>query len=217
MPPTQEVFRRLMATKLVAVLVVDDVEQAKHVAGALLKGGVDAIELTLRTPAALDAISVVSAQFPELVVGAGTILTTGQVEAALEAGAEFGVAPGLNRSVLQAAIDHGLPFAPGVMTPSEIDVALLEFDCKLMKYFPAESCGGLSHLASMVAPYQHLDPRFLPLGGIDANNLADYVASKWVAAVGGSWLAPRHTILARDWKQITANALEARRMIEACT
>ncbi len=201
--------KKLETRRLVAVLVVDSADDAVPLAHALLKGGVDIMELTLRTPAALDALKRIVAEVPEMTAGIGTILTPAQVSAAKEAGAAFGVAPGLNRRVMQAAIDEGLSFAPGILTPSDIEQAL-EFDCRLMKLFPAEISGGLKYLKNMSAPYAHLGIKYIPLGGLTLENMGSYLKDPLISAIGGSWIAPREMIKAGDWKAIETNAREAR-------
>lgn len=208
------VNHRVSQSGIVAVLVIDDAANAVPLARALLAGGVDVMELTLRTDAALDSLKAIRAEVPEMLAGIGTVLTPNQVEAAHEAGAAFAVAPGFNPRVVRAAKDAGLPFAPGICTPSDIEGAL-ELDCNVLKFFPAETSGGLAHLKNIAAPYQHLGLTYIPLGGVSAKNLGDYVGSPLVAAVGGSWLAKRETIAAKDWAAITANCQEARQIISS--
>jgi len=198
----------LARARLVAVLVLDDPESALPVAESLLQGGVRAMELTLRTPAALEAAARILAELPEMMVGIGTVLTVEQVEAVRGAGAAFAVAPATRPEIIRHAHSLGLPFGPGVMTPGDIDLAVSE-GVRLLKFFPAETAGGLRHLKQIAAPYSHLGLRYLPLGGITLDNVAAYFESDLVAAVGGSWLAPRETIQARDWTRITGNAREA--------
>jgi 2-dehydro-3-deoxyphosphogluconate aldolase/(4S)-4-hydroxy-2-oxoglutarate aldolase len=199
---------------IVAVLVVDEIKDAVPLARALLSGGVNAIELTLRTPVALDALKAIKADVPEMLLGVGTILTTEQVAQAVEAGAAFGVAPGLNPRVLAAARGAGLSFAPGILTPSDIETAL-EYGCQLLKFFPAESSGGLPYLKAISAPYSHLGLRFMPLGGLNAKNMTSYLADPSIAALGGSWLAPRELIKAGQWENITTLAAESVRIIQS--
>jgi len=200
-------------TGIVAVLVVDDAKDAVPLARALLAGGVNAIELTLRTPAALDALREIKAGVPEVVAGVGTILTPEQVKQVVDAGGAFGVAPGLNPRVLAAAREAGLSFAPGILTPSDIELAV-ESGCQLLKFFPAEPSGGLSYLKSIAAPYAHLGLRFVPLGGLNAKNMASYLADPAIAALGGSWLAPRELIRGGNWEKITALSAEAVQIIK---
>jgi len=203
---------KIIESGIVAVLVVDRIDDAVPLAQALLAGGVGAIELTLRTPVALEALKAIRREVPEMVAGVGTILTTDQVAQVVEADAAFGVAPGVNPRILNAAREAGLSFAPGILTPSEIELAL-EHGCKLLKFFPAEASGGLSYLKAMAAPYAHLDLKFLPLGGINAENMVSYLADTHVAALGGSWLAPPDLIHAGAWEKITTLAAEARKII----
>lgn len=206
--PESGIGRALAESRLVAVLVVDELESAVPLAEALLRGGVTAMELTLRTPAAFAAAAAIRAACPEMRLGLGTILSAEQIAPALAAGAEFGVSPGINPEILRAAAGAGLPFGPGVMTPSDVDLAIRE-GCRLLKFFPAESAGGLAHLKNIAAPFAHLGPKFLPLGGVHLGNLRTWLDSDLVAAVGGSWIAPRAAIRAKDWRRIEANAREA--------
>ncbi len=205
---SEKLTGRIEACGVIAVLVIDRVEDAVPLAKALLRGGIDVMELTLRTPAAIGALKEIRNKVPEMIAGIGTILTPEQVMEAKAAGAEFGVAPGMNSRVVAKAREIGLPFAPGICTPSDIEAAL-EHGCRLLKFFPAETCGGLKHLKNMSAPYMHLGLKFIPLGGLDQNNLASYLSEPSVAAVGGSWIAKRDTIKANDWTAITAAAAKA--------
>ncbi|MDF1656607.1 MAG: bifunctional 4-hydroxy-2-oxoglutarate aldolase/2-dehydro-3-deoxy-phosphogluconate aldolase [Verrucomicrobiales bacterium] len=199
----------LAESKLLAVLVIDDLDAAVPVASALLAGGVNAMELTLRTPVALEAARLIKEQVPQMMVGIGTILTTDQVDEAITVGATFGVSPGINPEVMRHAASVGLPFGPGVMTPTDIDIAIRE-GARLLKFFPAGSSGGLAHLKNIAAPFSHLGVQFIPLGGVTLDNMTDYLKSDLIAAVGGSWLAPRDVIARNDWKTIEENARVAR-------
>jgi 2-dehydro-3-deoxyphosphogluconate aldolase/(4S)-4-hydroxy-2-oxoglutarate aldolase len=207
----QEVFGKLSRACIVAVTVVDRPEDAVPLAEALMEGGVTAMELTLRTPAALEALRLLRRDAPQMLTGVGTVLTPEQALQVLEHGAEFGVAPGMNPRVVEAALNVGLPFAPGVCTPSDIERAL-EFDRKLLKLFPAEPSGGLTYLKTVAAPYAHLGVRYIPLGGLSQNNLADYLREPAVGGIGGSWIAPRDAILSGNWAGITAAARNAIRV-----
>ena len=209
-----ELGRRISDCGIVAVLILDRVEDAVRVARSLAAGGVNAIELTFRTPAALAALKEIRAEIPEMIAGAGTILTADQVHLAKEAGAHFGVAPGMNPRVLAAAREAGLSFAPGIATPSDIEAAL-EFDCRLLKFFPAEPSGGLPYLNSIAAPYLHFGIKFVPLGGLSPANMASYLQDSKIAALGGSWLAPRDLINAGSWKEITELAQSATATIKS--
>lgn len=198
----------LIRCRVLAVVVLDRVEDAVPLAAALLRGGVRGMELTLRTPAALDGVRAIRAALPDMMVGVGTILTPEQLVQAQEAGADFGVSPGMNPRVVDAAIQQGFPFAPGVATPSEIEAAM-EKGCRLLKFFPCGALGGLNVLKILVAPYEHLGLRFIPLGGIDGENMQDYLAHDFIAAAGGSWLAPKKLIEAGNWGEIEARARAA--------
>jgi 2-dehydro-3-deoxyphosphogluconate aldolase/(4S)-4-hydroxy-2-oxoglutarate aldolase len=206
--PESPVGKLISEARIIAVLVIDDVDSAVPVAESLLAGGVTAMELTLRTPAALDAAKAIRSACPDMTVGIGTILFPEQIAASIEAGAAFGVSPGVNPAIIRAAKEAGLPFGPGVMTPTDIDMAIQE-SCRLLKFFPAESSGGLPHLQNIAAPYAHLGLKFIPLGGVSLSNMMTYLSSDLIAAVGGSWLAPRSVIQNRDWKTIETNAREA--------
>jgi 2-dehydro-3-deoxyphosphogluconate aldolase / (4S)-4-hydroxy-2-oxoglutarate aldolase len=204
----QATFANLRAARVVAVLMIDRVEDAVPVAEALLAGGVRAMELTLRTPAAMGALREIKRSVPEMMAGIGTILRPEQVSEVVEAGGSFGVAPGMNRRVVEAALAAGLPFAPGICTPSDIEAAL-EYDRTVLKFFPAEPSGGLPYLDAIAAPYAHLGLRYLPLGGIHEGNLQTWIENRHVGAVGGSWLAGKEAIMRRDWTGITEKAQRA--------
>jgi len=206
-------MERMRRTGVVAVITLDDTEAALPLAEALLAGGVDCIELTLRTPAALEAVRRIRAGAPRMLVGVGTILAPSQVTEVVAAGGAFGVAPGMNPRVVAAAQAAGLPFAPGVCTPSDIEKAL-EFGCRLLKFFPSESCGGLAYLRNMAAPYAHLNLRYVPLGGVGAANAETYLRDPLIHALGGSWIAPRDAINRRDWTAITKNAAEVSAIVK---
>ncbi len=206
-------FADLQRAGVIAVLVLDRVADAVPVARALLAGGVRAIELTLRTPIALEALAAIRAEVPEMLVGVGTVLTLNQVEEVQRAGAAFGVAPGMNPRVVAEAARLGLPFAPGVCTPTDIELAL-EQGCRVMKLFPAEPCGGLAYLRTIAAPFAHLGVKYIPLGGLSAMNAESYLEEPSVLALGGSWIASRERIQRQDWGVITEQAQRATALVE---
>jgi 2-dehydro-3-deoxyphosphogluconate aldolase/(4S)-4-hydroxy-2-oxoglutarate aldolase len=206
-------LERIERCGVVAVLVVDELAHAVPLAKALIDGGVDAMELTLRTPVALDALRAIRAEVPEMLPGVGTVLTPDQAEQAVVAGAAFGVAPGMNPRVVRAAREYGLPFAPGVATATDLEAAI-ELDCRELKFFPAEPTGGLAYLKSVAAPYAHLGVRFVPLGGLKPDNVGAYLSHPIVLAVGGSWIAPRKLIQQEDWDTVRNNAAEARAIVQ---
>lgn len=208
----QEIIDSVKSKKLIAVITINDAKNAVPLAKALYNGGISAIELTLRTDAALESIRRIRAEVPEMVVAAGTVLTPKQIDEVVKAGAHWAVAPGTNPRVLQAAHDAGLFFAPGIMTPSDIEAAL-EFGCRLLKFFPAGTTGGMKHLKAMSAPYNHLGLSYIPLGGVNTTNLADFVSDPLIAAVGGSWLAKPDQIKNGEFDKIQAQAEEAAKII----
>jgi 2-dehydro-3-deoxyphosphogluconate aldolase/(4S)-4-hydroxy-2-oxoglutarate aldolase len=143
-----------------------------------------------------------------MLAGVGTVLHPDQIAAVAQAGAAFAVAPGFNRRVMDTALAAGMPFAPGIATPTDIESAL-ELDCRLLKFFPAEPSGGMSMLKAMAAPYNHLGIKYVPLGGLNVRNMVSYLESPLIAGLGGSWLAPRDLINGEQWSQITDNARAA--------
>jgi 2-dehydro-3-deoxyphosphogluconate aldolase/(4S)-4-hydroxy-2-oxoglutarate aldolase len=182
-------IRRL---KIVPVIVIDDAERALALADALAGGGLPCAEITFRTPAAAEALRRIAAERPNVLVGAGTVLTTEQAARARDAGARFIVSPGINPKVVEWCQSHALPVFPGVCTPTEIETAL-ECGLNVVKFFPAEPSGGLAFLKAIAAPFPDLN--FMPTGGITAANVREYLAFKRVVACGGSWMAPQ------DWIQ----------------
>jgi 2-dehydro-3-deoxyphosphogluconate aldolase/(4S)-4-hydroxy-2-oxoglutarate aldolase len=208
-----EVFAKLESAGVLAVLMIDNVADAAPLAEALLEGGVQAMELTLRTEAAIGALREIKKHSPEMLVGIGTILTPEQVKQVSDEGAAFGVSPGMNARVAQAAVDCGLPFAPGIVTPSDVEIAL-EFGFRRLKFFPAEASGGLAYLRNMSPPYNHLGVKYIPLGGVNQANLAEYLSEPLVAAVGGSWLAPKQAVAEGDWTHIKTLAQAASKTVQ---
>ncbi|MFG2170732.1 bifunctional 4-hydroxy-2-oxoglutarate aldolase/2-dehydro-3-deoxy-phosphogluconate aldolase [Streptomyces niveus] len=191
---------------VVPVVVVDDVADAVPLARALVAGGLPAIEVTLRTPAAPDAIRAIAAEVPDAVVGAGTVISAGTVTEAVSAGARFLVSPGWTDTLLAAMRASGVPFLPGVSTTSEV-VALLERGVTEMKFFPAEAAGGTAYLKSLSGPLPQA--RFCPTGGISLASAPSYLALKNVGCVGGSWMLPPDAITSKDWARVEKLAREA--------
>lgn len=188
------------------VVVIDDLAAAVPVARALVDGGLPAIELTLRTPVALDALRAIAAEVPEIALGAGTITTPAQAEAAVTAGAGFLVSPGSTPGLLAAMLATGVPFLPGTSTVSEV-LAVLEAGLSEMKFFPAEAAGGAPYLKSVAGPLPQA--RFCPTGGITPASAPSYLSLPNVGCVGGSWLTPADAIAAGDWERISKLAAEA--------
>ncbi len=188
------------------VMVINQIEQAVPLARALVDGGLKVLEITLRTPVALDAIRRIKAEVPGAIVGAGTIINTQTLHQAIDAGAQFIVSPGVTLSLLDAALACGVPILPGVMTPSEV-MRLLEKGITAMKFFPAEAAGGIPMLKSIGGPLPQVT--FCPTGGVNPKNAPEYLALSNVACVGGSWMAPSELLDAGDWTEITRRAAEA--------
>ena len=183
-------------------MVLDHAEFAEPLAEALLAGGLDIMEITFRTEAAEESIRRIAAQFPEILLGAGTLLEKEQVQRAKDAGAVFGLAPGLNPNIISAANKIGLQFSPGVMTPSDVEMALA-LGCKLLKFFPAEVAGGVGMLKALSGPYGHTGVKFIPTGGVTSENIRDYLKLPIVAAIGGSWMVDKKLINEKKWGEIT--------------
>ena len=205
---------RFLSQRLVCVAVIDRADDAVPLAEALLAGGLNAIEVTFRTAGAADAIARIRQARPDAVVGAGTLLTADQVKQAVAAGAQFGVSPGLSEAVSQAAHDNQLPLFPGVITPTEI-MRALELGWKQLKFFPAETFGGVNALKALAGPFGYTGVKFIPTGGISAATLPAYLALPQVAAVGGSWMAERKLVAEKSWDKITALTAAAMKLIAA--
>ncbi len=203
---------RFLSQRLICVAVIDRADDAVPLAEALLAGGLNAIEVTFRTAGAADAIARIRRALPDAVVGAGTLLTADQVKQAVAAGAQFGVSPGLSEAVSRAAHDHRLPLFPGVVTPTEV-MRALDLGWKHLKFFPAETFGGVNALKALAGPFGHTGVKFIPTGGISAANLPAYLALPQVAAVGGSWMAERKLVAEKSWGKITALTAEAMKVI----
>jgi len=199
---------------LICVAVIDKADDAVPLAEALLAGGLNVMEVTFRTAGAADSIARIRRSVPQISIGAGTLLSAEQVKQAAGAGAQFGVSPGLNESVLAEADKNQMPFFPGIMTPTEVGRAL-DLGCKRLKFFPAETAGGVKMLKALAGPFAHTGVKFVPTGGINAASLADYLAVPQVAAVGGSWMAERKLIAEKAWSKITALTAEALKVVSA--
>lgn len=199
---------RVLAKRIVPVVVLDQANDAEPLAEALLAGGLEIMEITFRTAAAAESIERIAKAFPEILLGAGTLLEPDQVARAKDAGAVFGLAPGLNPQIIAKAEEVGLQFSPGVMTPSDIEQAL-SLGCRLLKFFPAGAAGGPGMLKALAGPYAHTGVKFVPTGGITSNNLADYLALPVVAAIGGSWMVDKKLVADGNWTEITRLTKEA--------
>ena len=205
-----DVLKRLADSGVVPVVVIENVKDAVPTAKALLAGGINVMEITMRTPAALDSIRAVKEACPDMLVGAGTVITLDNCKAAVEAGAQFIVSPGFSEKVVSWCLENGVSITPDCVTPTEITAAL---DCglKVLKFFPADVYGGLKALKALCAPF--VGVKFIPTGGVNAGNLSDFAASNYVHAIGGSWVCTKADISANNFDKITALCKEAREII----
>ena len=199
---------RLAELGIVPVVVVENPEHALPLADALAAGGLPVVEVTFRTAAAAEVIRVIRRERPQMMVGAGTVITPENVKAAIAAGAQFGVAPGCNPQIVSLATSLGLPFVPGICTPSEIETAM-SLSCRLLKYFPCEAVGGLPVLNAIAGPFRHTGVRFMPSGGVTPENLAAYLSSDVVSCAGGTWLAKAEDLAKGNWNAITERSQAA--------
>ena len=202
------IFTKLSQYGVVPVIALDDAAAALPLADALIAGGLPVAEITFRTAAARETIAAMAKARPEMLVGAGTVLTNEQVDQAQAAGAQFALSPGLDADVLAHAAKKGLPFAPGIMTPTDLQAAL-KAGCQMVKFFPAMPAGGPNMLKNIAAPYAHTGIGFNPTGGVTLANLGDWLALPEVRVVGGTWIATRADIAAGNWTKITENARAA--------
>lgn len=201
-----DVIKQLSLVGLVPVIKVEDANDAVPLCRALANGGLPVAEITFRSDAAEESIRRVHEELPEVILGAGTVLTPDQVDRAVDAGAAYIVSPGINPAVVKYCQEKGVPIVPGTANPSNIETAL-ELGLKTVKFFPAEAVGGLKMIKAMSAPYG--DVTFLPTGGINEKNVGEYLAFPKIAAVGGSWMAPTDAIKAKDWDRIESLARSA--------
>ena len=208
----QDVFEALRKFAVIPVIAIDNIESAVPLADALTDGGLSVAEITFRTKAAGKVIARLKKETPDLLLGAGTILTLENLRLARECGAEFGVAPGLNPEIVCEAEKIGLPFFPGVVTPTDIERAM-NLGAKVLKFFPAELNGGVNMLKALSAPYTHTGVKFLPTGGITAGNLESYLSLDIVLAVGGSWIAKKEAIALNKWDEIQNNCIETCKIV----
>lgn len=204
-----DVLERLGNCGIVPVVVIDDAKDAVPTARALLDGGVDVMEITLRTGAALEAIRLASEGCPDICVGAGTVLSVEQAKAAVEAGAQFIVAPGFDEELVKWCIASGVAVTPGCVTPSEI-IAALKLGLKVLKFFPANIYGGLPAMKALAGPFGGV--KFIPTGGVSDKNLSEFVSAPYIHAVGGSWLCAKADIAAGNFEKITRLCREARKV-----
>lgn len=202
---------RVCEAGIVPVVVLNRVEDAVPLAGALLKGGITFMEITFRTECAADCIEVISREVPDMTVGAGTVINVEQAKTAVAGGAKFIVSPGFDEETVRWALDNDIPVIPGTVTPTEIMKAV-GMGLRVLKLFPADVYGGIKAIKALSAPFGQV--RFLPTGGVSPDNLKDFISNKAVAAVGGSWVCKKDDIANRDWDKITALSAEAVKTIK---
>ena len=205
-----DVLKRLAQSGVVPVVVLEDAKDAVPTAKAMLAGGIDVMEITFRTAAAADSIKAVAQECPDMVVGAGTVVNLEQCKLAVECGAKFIVSPGYDEETVAWCCDNGIPVTPGCVTPTEIMMAL-KHGLKVLKFFPANVYGGLSAIKSLAGPFGGV--KFIPTGGVNAQNLAEFISSPYIHAVGGSWICPKADIAAGNFDKITALCKEARKTL----
>lgn len=205
-----DVLKRLAQSGVVPVVVLEDAKDAVPTAKAMLAGGIDVMEITFRTAAAADSIKAVAQECPDMVVGAGTVINLEQCKLAVECGAKFIVSPGYDEETVAWCCDNGIPVTPGCVTPTEIMMAL-KHGLKVLKFFPANVYGGLSAIKSLAGPFGGV--KFIPTGGVNAQNLAEFISYPYIHAVGGSWICPKADIAAGNFDKITALCKEARKTL----
>ena len=198
---------------IIPVVVLNDAKDAAPLAKALCEGGLPCAEVTFRTDAAEESIRIMAEQFPQMLVGAGTVLTTEQVDRAVAAGAKFIVSPGLNPKVVKYCVDKGIPVTPGTCNPSDVEQAI-ELGLDVVKFFPAEAAGGLKMIKAMAAPYVGM--KFMPTGGINAGNVRDYSAYDRILACGGSWMVSGKMVEAGEFDKIKEMTAEAVQIVKEC-
>lgn len=207
----EDLKKRFEEIGIIPVVVLEDAKDAHALGEALMKGGLPAAEVTFRTEAAEEVIRILSKDFPDMLVGAGTVLTCEQADRAVAAGAKFIVAPGFNPTVVKHCLDKGYPVTPGVQTPGEMEQAM-ELGLDFVKFFPAEPAGGLPMIKAVAAPYSKL--RFMPTGGINKENVKEYLAYKKIVACGGTWMVKGDLIASGDFEKIEELTHEAAEIVK---
>jgi 2-dehydro-3-deoxyphosphogluconate aldolase / (4S)-4-hydroxy-2-oxoglutarate aldolase len=206
-----DTLKKIGSTGIVPVVVLNNASDAEPLADSLIKGGLPCAEVTFRTAAAEESIKIISKKFPQMLVGAGTVLTTEQVDKAIGAGAKFIVAPGFNPKVVEYCLKNNYPVCPGIMTPTELEMAL-GYGLDVVKFFPAENAGGLKMIKAISAPYTMM--KFMPTGGINATNVREYLACDKILACGGSWMVKGDLVKAGDFAQIEKLTAEATSIVK---
>ncbi len=206
-----DIVNILSASRIIPVVAIDDADAAVPLAKALLNGGLPVVEVTFRTACAAEAIKKINSEVKGITVVAGTVLTVQQLNAAKEAGAKACVAPGFDPAVVKAAADIGMPFCPGIATASELSCAL-SMGCKIVKFFPAQSAGGVKYIKDLLGAFRFTGVKFMPTGGINASNAADYLSVPEIICCGGTWIAPKQLIAEANWNAIEEIASDAAKL-----
>lgn len=206
-----DVLKKFGEIGIIPVVVLDDAKDAEPLGKALMEGGLPCAEVTFRTAAAEESIRIMAEKFPDMLVGAGTVLTTEQVDRAVAAGAKFIVSPGINPKVVAYCVEKGIPVTPGTCNPSNVETAL-EFGLDVVKFFPAEPAGGLNYIKAIAAPYVGM--KFMPTGGINATNVKDYLKYDKILACGGSWMVKGDLIKAGNFEKIKELTAEAAAIVK---
>ena len=209
-----DMIETLGGAGIIPVIVIENEADAVPLARALVSGGLPVLEVTFRTKAAAVAIAAIRREVPEAVVGAGTVLTAEQLRAAKETGAVFGVAPGFDPAIVAAANEAGMPFCPGIATASELSQAL-SAGCRMVKFFPAEAAGGVKMIKNLLGAFRFTGVRFMPTGGVNLSNVADYLAVPEIACCGGTWIVPKDALAAGDWARIEKLASDASSLVKS--
>jgi 2-dehydro-3-deoxyphosphogluconate aldolase/(4S)-4-hydroxy-2-oxoglutarate aldolase len=203
-----DVLTQFQKLGIIPVVKIDDAKDAAPLAKALCEGGLPVAEVTFRTDAAEEAIRQMAQACPDMLVGAGTVLTTEQVDRAVAAGAKFIVSPGLNPRVVKYCQEKGVPITPGTSSPTDIEQAL-ELGLEVVKFFPAESAGGVKYIKDLLGAFRFTGVKFMPTGGVNLSNVADYLAVPEIICCGGTWIAPKAAVEAEDWSKIESLASDA--------
>ena len=202
------IVESMAAARIIPVIVIEDITKAVPLALALVKGGLPVLEVTFRTACAAEAIAKIKAEVPGAILSAGTVLRREPLKAAKAAGAEACVAPGFDPAIVSAANEMGMPFCPGIATASELSQALA-LGCSFVKFFPAESAGGVKYIKDLLGAFRWTGVKFMPTGGVKLSNVADYLSVPEIICCGGTWIAPKDAIKADDWATIEKLASEA--------
>lgn len=207
-----DIVKTLQSAGIIPVIVIEREDQAVPLARALVAGGLPVLEVTFRTDAAAGAIAAIRRDVPQAIVGAGTLLSVEQVKAAKKAGAMFGVAPGFDPAIVDEAQSLLLPFCPGVATASELSQALAA-GAPMVKFFPAEAAGGVKMIKNLLGAFRFTGVKFMPTGGVNLSNVADYLAVPEIVACGGTWIVPKEALAAGDWAAIEKLAADAAALV----